>query len=102
VLIIPSLGVPNWSVIYINTAPQSGPPLDEGFYVGVALAKGGECRQSHNSICRQMMGLELVVIQEVLEKITNRESESLLKVCYEDHPLSWFRCRHSFASGQPT
>jgi hypothetical protein len=23
VLIIPSLGVPNWSVIYINTAPQS-------------------------------------------------------------------------------
>jgi hypothetical protein len=21
-LIIPSLGVPNWSVIYINTAPQ--------------------------------------------------------------------------------
>jgi hypothetical protein len=23
-LIIPSLGVPNWSVIYINTAPQSG------------------------------------------------------------------------------
>jgi hypothetical protein len=22
-LIIPSLGVPNWSVIYINTAPQS-------------------------------------------------------------------------------
>jgi hypothetical protein len=24
VLIISSLGVPNWSVIYINTAPQSG------------------------------------------------------------------------------
>jgi hypothetical protein len=23
VLIIPSLGVPNWSIIYINTAPQS-------------------------------------------------------------------------------
>jgi hypothetical protein len=23
VLIIPSLGVPNWSVIYINTAPQA-------------------------------------------------------------------------------
>jgi hypothetical protein len=25
VLIIPSLGVPNWSVIYINTAQQSSP-----------------------------------------------------------------------------
>jgi hypothetical protein len=26
VLIIPSLGVPNWLVIYINTAPQSNFP----------------------------------------------------------------------------
>jgi hypothetical protein len=29
-----------------------GPSLDEGLYVGVALAKGGERRQSHDSVCR--------------------------------------------------
>jgi hypothetical protein len=47
-----------------------------------------------------MVGLELVVIQEVPEKVTRRESESSLEVCYKNHPLSGLRCRHNFAGGQ--
>jgi hypothetical protein len=54
--------------------------LDEGFYAGVALAKSGEGRQNHDSGCRQVVRLEIIVVQEVLEEVTNRESESLLKV----------------------
>jgi hypothetical protein len=38
VLIIPSLGVPNWSVIYINTAPSTA---------------GGEAERSYLWTCRQ-------------------------------------------------
>jgi hypothetical protein len=48
-----------------------------------------------------MVWLELIVIQEVPEKVTNRESESTLKVCYENHLLSGLRCRHYFSGGQP-
>jgi hypothetical protein len=48
-----------------------------------------------------MMGLEIIIVQEVLEKVTNRESESSLKVGYEDHPLSWLRSRIRFAGRQP-
>jgi hypothetical protein len=54
--------------------------LDEGLYAGVALAKGGEGRESHNSICQQMMRLEIIVVQEIPKKVTNRESESSLKL----------------------
>jgi hypothetical protein len=56
------------------------PSLDEGFYASVALAKGGEGRQNHNSIGQQVMRLEIIVVQEILEEVTNRESESSLKV----------------------
>jgi hypothetical protein len=48
-----------------------------------------------------MVGLELVIIQEVPEEVTHRESKPSLKVGDEYHPLSWLRCRHSFAGGQP-
>jgi hypothetical protein len=76
-----------------------GPSLDEGLYAGVALVKGGESRQSHDCICRQVVGLELIIIQEVPEKVTHREREPSLKVGSEYHSLSCFRCRHNFADG---
>jgi hypothetical protein len=77
-----------------------GPSLDEGLYASIALAKGSESRLSHDSICRQMVGLELIIIQEVPKKVTHRESEPSLKVGSEYVPLSCLRCRHSFAGGQ--
>jgi hypothetical protein len=40
VLIIPSLGVPNWSVIYINTAPQSR------LFLALLLGKKDFCKGS--------------------------------------------------------
>jgi hypothetical protein len=61
------------------------PSFDESFYAGVSLTKGGESRLSHDSVFRQMVGLELIVIQEVPEKVTRRESESSLEVCYKNH-----------------
>jgi hypothetical protein len=78
-----------------------GPSLDEGLYVSIALTKDGESRLSHDSICRQMVGLELIIIQEVPAKVTHQESEPSLKVGSEYLPLSWLRCRHSFTGGQP-
>jgi hypothetical protein len=54
--------------------------LDEGFYAGVALAKSGESRQNHDGVCRQVVRLEIIVVQEVSEEVTNRESKSSLKV----------------------
>jgi hypothetical protein len=78
-----------------------GPSLDKGLYVGVALAKGGEGRQSHDSICRKMVWLELIIIQEVPEKVTHWESESSLKVSSEYYPLSGLGCRHYFVGGKP-
>jgi hypothetical protein len=48
-----------------------------------------------------MMWLKIIVVQEIPEKVTNRESESSLKVRYEDYPLSRFRCRDSFSGRQP-
>jgi hypothetical protein len=75
--------------------------MDEGLYANVALAKGGESRQSHDSICQQIVGLELIIVQEVLEKVTHQESEPSLEVGSEYHPLSGLRCRHYFAGGQP-
>jgi hypothetical protein len=48
-----------------------------------------------------MVWLELIVIQEILEKVTNRESESTLKVSYENHLLIGLRCRHYFSGEQP-
>jgi hypothetical protein len=56
------------------------PSLDEGLYAGVALAKGGKGRQNHNSVGRQMMRLEIIVVQEIPEEVADRESESSLKV----------------------
>jgi hypothetical protein len=57
-----------------------GPSLDEGLYAGVALVKGGNGRQNHDSVGRQMMRLEIIVVQEIPEEVTDRESESSLKV----------------------
>jgi hypothetical protein len=48
-----------------------------------------------------MMRLEAIIVQEVLEEVTDQESEPSLKVGDEDHPLGGFRCRHSFAGRQP-
>jgi hypothetical protein len=49
------------------------PSLDEGLYVSIALAKGGKGRQNHNSIVRQVVRLEIIVVQEIPEKVTNWE-----------------------------
>jgi hypothetical protein len=57
-----------------------GPCLDEGLYAGIALAKGSKGRQDHHRIGRQMMRLEIIVVQEIPEEVTNRKSEPSLKV----------------------
>jgi hypothetical protein len=57
-----------------------GPSLNEGLYAGVALAKGGKGRQDHHRVGWQMMRLEIIVVQEILEEVTDRKSESSLKV----------------------
>jgi hypothetical protein len=48
-----------------------------------------------------MMRLEAIIVQEVPEEVTDRESEPSLKVGDEDHPLGGFRCWHCFADRQP-
>jgi hypothetical protein len=57
-----------------------GPCLDKGLYAGIALAEGSKGRQDHHRIGRQMMRLEIVMVQEILEEITNWQSESSLKM----------------------
>jgi hypothetical protein len=42
-----------------------------------------------------MMRLQAVVVQEVSEEITNRQSEASLKVGDEDDTFAGLRCRHS-------
>jgi hypothetical protein len=71
--------------------------LDEGLNAGISFIESGKGRQSHDSVCRQMVGLQLKVIQEVPEEIARWESEASLKVGDEDHPLICLRRRHSFA-----
>jgi hypothetical protein len=44
-----------------------------------------------------MVGLQLIIVQEILEEVTHQESESSLEVGDEHHPLIWLWCRHSFA-----
>jgi hypothetical protein len=54
--------------------------LDERLYAGVALAEGDKSQQDHNGVGQQMMRLETIVVHEVPEKVTDRQSESSLKV----------------------
>jgi hypothetical protein len=42
-----------------------------------------------------MMRLQAVVIQEVPEEVTNRQSEASLKVGDEDDSFTGLRCRHN-------
>jgi hypothetical protein len=50
VLIIPSLGVPNWSLIYINTAPQSSYFLAPLLGKNKTSARGG-VSHAHPLLC---------------------------------------------------
>jgi hypothetical protein len=75
-----SILVPGLLTTLLAQLEVFSPSLDEGLYASVALAKGGKGRQNHNSIGRQVMRLEIIVVQEIPEKVTDRESESSLKV----------------------
>jgi hypothetical protein len=44
-----------------------------------------------------MMRLQAIVVQEVSEEITNRQSEASLKVGDEYDTFAGLRCRHSLA-----
>jgi hypothetical protein len=45
------------------------PSLRKGLYAGEALAEGGKRGQDHHCVSRQMVGLQLIGIQEVPEEV---------------------------------
>jgi hypothetical protein len=74
-----------------------GPSLGKGLYAGIALTESSKGRHNHHRVCRQMMRLQAVVVQEVSEEIANRQSEASLKVGDEDDAFAGLRCRHNLA-----
>ena len=54
-----------------------------------------------DGVCRKVVWLELVGVEELVEEITHGEPESSLKVGEEDDPLSTLRLGLEFVSGYP-
>jgi hypothetical protein len=72
--------------------------LGKGLYAGKTFAEGGKGRQDHHRVCRQMMGLQAIGVQEVPEEVRYRQSEASLKVRDEDDTFAGLGCRHDLSS----
>jgi hypothetical protein len=72
-------------------------PWTKGSMPTYPSQKAAKADKVITAFCRQVMGLQVIVIQEVPEEVADQESEASLKVSDEDHTLICFCCRHSFA-----
>jgi hypothetical protein len=72
-----------------------GLSLGKGLYAGIALTESSKGRQNHHRVCRQVMRLQDIVIQEVPEEVANRQSKASLKLGDEDNAFAGLRCRHN-------
>src|SRR3954466_10129832 len=72
--------------------PNVGPTSE------VTLVEGDEPGKDHNEICRQVMRLQLMEIEEVPEECAGGEAESALEVREENHPFTRPSIRHNLVT----
>src|SRR5664279_1824036 len=87
-----------------NLRPESevlGPEIDGWPETEISLGERNEGGQGGNGISRKMVGLDAEFLEELLRKVANRETESVLKVRYEDYELTGLEVRRELVAWQP-
>jgi hypothetical protein len=72
----------------------------EGLYAGEAFTEGSKGGEDHHRIRRDMVGLQLVGVEEVPEEVRHRQAKTPFEVGNEHDAFAGFRCRYGLSRQQ--